>query len=109
MSRLNALLAFYEEDPDDPFTRFALAQEYAKHDDQGTALEFYEALVKDHPDYVGTYYHLGKLYEDLDRLDDARATYRTGMDVAKRQSDFHARGELNNALLQLEGLGWDDL
>ncbi len=109
MDRLNALLDFHREDPADPFTRFAIAQEYAKRGDQKQALSFYEALVSDEPSYVGTYYHLGKLYEELDRVEDARATYRSGMNVAQQQSDFHARAELNDALLKLEGLGWDDL
>ncbi len=109
MSRLNALLEFHREDPEDPFTRFALAQEYAKLGDEKQALSYYEGLVDDQPDYVGTYYHLGKLYEKLDRNDEARATYRTGMAIAQQQSDFHARAELNDALLQLEGLGWDDI
>jgi hypothetical protein len=28
-------------------------------------------VVADHPGYTGTYYHLGKLYEALNRKDDA--------------------------------------
>lgn len=106
--RLEALRTFYEEDPEDPFTRFALAQEYLKRGKTEEALRFFEGLVADDPDYVGTYYHLGKLYEALDRMDDARRTYREGIDVAQRKRDVHARSELQDALMQAEGIGFDD-
>lgn len=107
-SRLQALLQFYEEDPNDPFTQFALAQEYLKAGDAQQALSFFERLASGQPDYVGTYYHLGKLYEQLGRKADAVATYRRGIEVAGRQRDAHARAELQDALLKAEGIGDDD-
>ncbi|MEL6614646.1 MAG: tetratricopeptide repeat protein [Bacteroidota bacterium] len=107
MDRLAALRAFYDEDPDDPFTRFALAQEHLKRSETDEALAFFEALVRDHPDYVGTYYHLGALYAHLGRDDDARQTYRDGIVVATRANDLHARAELQSALLEAEGLGFE--
>lgn len=106
--RLEALKAFYDEDPSDPFTRFALAQEYLKRGDDEAALEFFEGLAADEPDYVGTYYHLGKLYERLGRTEDAKATYRRGIQFAQRQRDAHARAELQDALMQAEGIGFDE-
>ena len=107
MDRLASLLDFLRDDPDDAFTRFALAQEYAKRGDSDAALQYYEGLVADQPSYVGTYYHLGKLYEALDRSDEAEATYRAGMEVAQKEGDLHARAELQSALLEAEGLGFD--
>lgn len=109
MDRLKTLLEFLEEDPSDAFTRFAVAQEYAKRGDVQRALEYYEALVREQPSYVGTYYHLAKLYEEVGRTADAKRIYRDGIAEAEKQRDFHSRAELNNALLQLEGLGWDDV
>ncbi|MEM1115917.1 MAG: tetratricopeptide repeat protein [Bacteroidota bacterium] len=108
MDRLAALQEFLRDDPDDPFTRFALAQEHAKRGDDEAALGFYEALVRDRPDYVGTYYHLGGLYRTLGRDDDARATFRAGVAAATEAGDTHARAELQSALLEAEGLGFDD-
>ncbi|MEM1057143.1 MAG: tetratricopeptide repeat protein [Bacteroidota bacterium] len=107
MDRLAALTAFHDEDPDDPFTRFALAQEYRKLGDADQALAFFEGLVRDHPDYVGTYYHLGALYAALERSDDALRTYRDGIAIAARANDLHARAELQSALLEAEGLGFE--
>lgn len=106
--RLATLLDYLRDDPDDPFVRYALAQEYLKGGDTAEALRFFEELVTDQPDYVGTYYHLGKLYETLGRKDEAVQTYRAGIDAATRASDTHARAELQGALLEAEGVGFDD-
>ena len=103
MDRLAALRAFLDEDPDDAFTRFAIAQELGKRGDDAEAAAAYEALVRDQPDYVGTYYHLGAAYERLGRTDDALATYRAGIQAATAARDLHARAELQSALLNAEG------
>ena len=108
MDRLATLEAFLRDNPDDPFTRFALAQEHAKRGQADAALEYYEGLVEAHPGYVGTYYHLGALYRDLGRDDDALAAYRAGVRAATAAGDAHARAELQGALLEAEGLGFDD-
>ena len=108
MDRLNALLAFFEEDPDDAFTRFAIASEYLKRGNKEQALSFFKQLVQDKPDYVGTYYHLGKLYETLDQKSEAIETYQAGIRVANELRDFHARAELQDALLTAQGVGFED-
>lgn len=102
MDRLEALLQFYQEDPHDAFTRFALAQEYWKRGDLTQALHFFESLLADHPDYVGTYYHLARLYQVLGRQDDARRTYQQGIKVAQRLGERKALAELQDALMALE-------
>ena len=105
---MEALLGFYREDPDDPFTRFALASEYLKQEEFDQALVFFKGLVTDHPGYVGTYYHLGKLYEHLGQTPEAITTYQAGIAQAQEQNDFHARAELQSALLEAQGLGEDE-
>lgn len=105
---LENLLRFHEEDPDDAFTRFALATEYLKRNEVDRALYFFEGLVRDIPEYVGTYYHLGKLYEKLGRRQEALEIYRKGIEVAQAQREFHLRAELQSALLEAEGIGFED-
>ena len=102
MNRLDRLLEFYREDPDDAFTVFALASEYRKTADTSNARKYYELLVSKHPEYVGTYYHLGKLYEDLGLAESALETYDTGIEVATRLRDNHSRSELQSAKMNLE-------
>src|ERR1700760_3116386 len=106
VSRLEKLLEFIKNEPGDEFLKYALATEYLRLNDTAKALEYYEDLVTNHPNYVGTYYHLGKLYEALNRKDDAQKTYETGMKIAREKRDNHAFNELQGVYREL--VGWDD-
>jgi tetratricopeptide (TPR) repeat protein len=102
MSRLAQLKTFLEESPNDAFLLFALAKEYENVDDTTQAQHFYEHLVTTQPDYVGTYYHLGKLYERLQKPDNALETYKKGMNIAQTANDRHAFSELAAAKMDLQ-------
>lgn len=106
LSRLEKLLEFLKNEPEDEFLQYALATEYLRLNETDKALQYYETLVNKHPDYVGTYYHLGKLYEALNRKPDAITTYEKGMDIAKQKRDNHAFSELQ--AVHREATGWDD-
>ena len=108
MDRFETLLQYHREDPGDPFVRYALAQEHLGRGETNEALQYFEGLADEHPDYVGTYYHLGKLYEALGRSGDAIRTYQAGIQQAAQASDLHARAELQGALLEAQGIGFDD-
>jgi len=107
MDELEQLKDFYEEDPEDPFTRFALAQEHLKRGHVERALSLFEELVETDPEYVGTYYHLGQLYEHLDRTEDAIEVYDQGIEVAREQHAQKDLSELQDAKLKAEGIGFD--
>jgi len=98
---------YLAEDPTDAFTQFAIAQEYLKMGHIHTAKEVFEALVATHPAYIGTYYHLGKLYEKMGDPKKAEETYKMGTQVADSQSAMHERAELQSALISLQ-LNLDD-
>lgn len=102
MSRLAQLQNMLAESPDDSFLLFAVAKEYETADDLEQALAFYTQLVEKDADYVGTYYHLAKLYEKIEQPERALETYAQGMDVARRIGDQHALAELSSAKLNLE-------
>ncbi|MEY3051193.1 MAG: hypothetical protein RLY31_978 [Bacteroidota bacterium] len=101
-SRLNQLMAFHAAQPGDPFLLFALAKEHEKMGDDATALQQFLQLKQQHPDYVGLYYHLGKLYERAGSAADAFAVYQEGMDVARMLHDQHALDELAAARRALD-------
>jgi tetratricopeptide (TPR) repeat protein len=90
MTRLETLLAFYEEDPNDPFTIYAIAMEYEKTA-ISQALTFYQRLLTQHPDYTGTYYHAARLYASVNRRQEADDIYRKGLEITKnlgKNKDF---------------------
>jgi tetratricopeptide (TPR) repeat protein len=106
--RLQKLLNFLETEPNDPFLKYALATEYFNANDFEKAVRFYEDLLKNHPVYVGTYYHAGKLYEQLDRKSDAIAVYQKGMQVSRSAGDMHAFSELQSVYNSAMGLDYED-
>jgi len=107
MSRIPQLLTYLKENPTDPFLQYALALEHVKAGAYEEGLHYFELLVRDHPDYIGTYYHLAKLYAKLDRREDATACYNNGISVARKLNDQHALAELQNAALN-HSMGLDD-
>ena len=106
-SRLQQLLAFYEDDPHDPFTIYALATEY-RASEPLRAWDYYQKLLAEHPDYVGTYYHAGKLLEGFGRKDEAEQVYRKGLVVSRQAGQLHAASELQQALSSCLGLDYED-
>ena len=99
--RLAYLLQLLEATPSDTFVLFALAKEQEKQGDLPQALHYYEQLRATDANYVGLYYHLGKLYEQTGQETSAIATYRAGMAVARQAGDAHALSELAGAKLNL--------
>jgi len=95
-SRIDQLKQFAQEDPNDPFNKYALALEYQKTENN-KALEIFEQLVIDHRDYVPTYYHLGKLYQEYGRNQDALQVFEAGISEAGKQHDNKALNELKAA------------
>ena len=101
MSRLHQLLKFLEEEPNDPFNIYALALEYQKID-QEKALAFFQLLTEEHADYVATYYHLGKLHEELGNKEEAIRILETGIEKARTCQDYKALRELQSALGEIQ-------
>lgn len=108
MSRLDQLFDLLKSQPDEPFLLFAIAKEYEKAGDKDDALAYYLKLKETTPQYVGTYYHLGKLYERLEQPETAFLTYKQGMVVAKEEGDMHAFSELSGAKMNIDDDDDDD-
>ena len=106
-TRLAQLLAFYEADATDPFIIYALATEY-RADAPETAWPYYQKLLAEHPDYVGTYYHAGKLLEAFGRKAEAESVYRQGLVVSRKAGQLHAASELQGALNSCLGQDYED-
>lgn len=97
MNRIEKILAYLKQTPDDNFLRHALALEYIKQGDDVKAHELFEAILAASPAYIGSYYHLGKLLERNGKPEDAVTCYEKGMKAAKDANDQHAYNELQAA------------
>lgn len=101
MDRIKQINEFLRNSLGDSFLKHALALEYIKLGDDVTALQLFEELLANDPGYVGSYYHLGKLYERNDDTEKAIEWYLKGMEVAKAKGEQHAFGELRGAWEEL--------
>lgn len=107
-TRLNKLLEFLAAEPNDAFILYALATEYNTLGDKENAFLYYLKLVDEHPNYVGTYYHLGKLYEKVENKQEAIKIYQQGIAAARAKRDMHALSELQGAYNSAAGLDYED-
>jgi len=104
MNRIEILKGFLNENPNDSFSRYALALEYTKLAQNEDAVREFETVKQKDPDYVPTYFQLGQLYQKLGQMHDAEKTLRTGITVAGKAGDEHTKSELESALEALLSL-----
>lgn len=102
MSRIAQLEKMLAEDPNDSFVQFAMAMEYKSNEDFENAIEQFEKLKLSDADYVGLYYHLAKSYEEQGDEKKALTIYSTGITIATKLNDLHAKSELMNEKMNLE-------
>lgn len=95
-SLLASLLAFYEEDPSDPFNAYGLAIEYTKSD-VAEAERYFDLLLEKHPDYLPTYYHAGAFFAGLGKIERAEGIYQRGVELALVQKNAKTHRELLSA------------
>jgi tetratricopeptide (TPR) repeat protein len=95
-SLLQNLIAFYEEDPNDPFNIYALALEYQKTDN-GQAELYFNKLLEEHPDYLATYYSAGAFFSALEKNEKAELIYQKGIDLALDKKNTKTHQELVRA------------
>jgi tetratricopeptide (TPR) repeat protein len=97
-SRRDLLQEFLSQDPNDSFSRYALALELEKEGRIAEALSQLEEVISREPGYVAAYYHLGRLLAAAGRTDEARDTYQRGVTAATAANDQRTRSELLQAL-----------
>jgi len=96
LNRIEQLLKFVEEEPDNPFNLYALALEYQNSDIMKAAY-YYDKLLKEHESYIPTYYHAAAFYTDKRSIELAKQIFEKGIQLSKEQNKVHALKELQNA------------
>jgi tetratricopeptide (TPR) repeat protein len=97
-SRREILEEFLSEDPNDSFSRYALALELEKEGRSADAVVQLREVIERDRSYVGAYYHLGRLLARDDRADEARETLERGLAAARAANDQRALSEIQQAL-----------
>jgi Tfp pilus assembly protein PilF len=97
-NRLEILKQMLRDNPNNTFARYGLAMEYSKNGDHNEAIAEFRTLLRDDENYVAAYFHAGQTYEKLGEVQEARAIYEKGIEVATRKGDTHTRSEIEAAL-----------
>lgn len=86
----------------DSFAWYGLAMEYRKLGRSEDALRAFETLRQKDPDYLAMYLMAGQLLAEAGRSEEARPWLEAGQELARKQGDAKALGELGDALSQLD-------
>jgi Tfp pilus assembly protein PilF len=99
MQKLRGML---EKSPDDTFLLYAMAMEFKKSGDSGSAIEYFDKVIQRDWGYCYAYHQKGQILESRGEAEAARQAYREGIDAAVRKGDAHAREEIAAALACIE-------
>jgi Tfp pilus assembly protein PilF len=102
MPSLDQLLTLLQADPTDTFLQYAVAMEHAKQGHHAEALQAFNALLAQDPNYVAAYFMAGRTCEQNADNEAAKSFYRQGIATAQKIGDTHAASEMSSALLMLE-------
>ena len=100
--RLKMIEVMLETNPTDSFLHYAAALEHQKNGDIPSAIKILQKIIKNDPEYLASYYQLGKMLEDKNKHEEAVEVYKAGKSVAKKQNDMKTLGELAEALMLLD-------
>ncbi|MCK9407633.1 MAG: tetratricopeptide repeat protein [Bacteriovoracaceae bacterium] len=100
--RIEKLKAMIANDPSDSFSRYALALEYNGINEPLTAIELLEELLKHNEKYLPAYHQLAQLFGKMNKTQEAKKIYRSGIDLAIEQNDEKEAKELREELEELE-------
>ncbi len=100
--KIQQIQAFLMDQPNDPFLHYALAKEYEKLNLFEEASQKFSELVTQFPNYIGTYYHYGRLLSIQKNHQEALNILEKGIVIAESLGDLHSLAELKNLLVNLE-------
>jgi tetratricopeptide (TPR) repeat protein len=100
--RLDSLKQLLEKDPNDSFTRYAIALEYNSLGEPEIAINFLKEVIDRDATYLPAYHQLGQICVRLNRTEEAKQVYKRGIELAQLSGDAHAKEEMTEELEELE-------
>jgi thioredoxin-like negative regulator of GroEL len=89
---------FVAKKPDDAFSRYGLAIECMNSGEPSAADQHFRALLQSNSEYVPAYLMYAQLLVRESRPEEARAVLSSGITVADKKGDQHARSEMETLL-----------
>ena len=100
-TRRQQLEEMIADDPNDALSRYFLAMDYLSAGQHEEARRRFEEMFALTPEYVPAYLQAGQLLVRMGRPAEAAEVFRHGIQMARRQNDEHAAGEMEAFLQQL--------
>ena len=100
-TRRQLLEEFVAREPNDAFSRYGLALECSNLGDASNAELHFRELLQRNIEYVPGYLMYAQFLAKQSRSDEARAVLNTGITVAARKGDAHARSEMEALFSEL--------
>ena len=101
-TRLQQLQQMLLQEPNDEFLQYAIAIEYFSANEMEKAAEALEKILAGNKNYLAAYYQLGKCYEALTKIAEAKNIYEQGIVIAQEQKKTKTLNELREALFLIE-------
>jgi len=102
--RLEKIQKLYEEDIENSFLLYALALEYQACGELSLSIEFFEKLRDLDPGYLGLYYPLTGLYNQVGNKDLALIRVKEGLEWALKKNNLKTRSELEGLMNSIQEL-----
>lgn len=100
--KIKKLALNIKKNPKDSFSKFALALELLKREQVTKAILLFESILEQEPDYLGVYYHLGKLYQQTGNVQKAGELFTKGIKLAEEKNNSRTKSELSEAFETLK-------
>lgn len=102
MSRREKLSKMLETEPRDVFLNYALAMELLKDGPAEQAVAQFDRVIALDENYVAAYLQKAQALMRVQRIDEAKASLKSGIVAAKAVGDRHAEEELAGILGSLD-------
>ncbi len=99
LARLKEILAL---DPKNSFARYGIAMELAGRGEVEAALQEFDTLLANDPEYTAGYYMSAQTLSKAGRTAEAIERLKTGIGCAARNGNSHALSEMQGMLDELE-------
>ena len=102
MEKLAGLREILALDAKNSFARYGVAMELAARGETAAALEEFDTLLKNDPDYTAGYFMAAQTLQNAGRTPEAIERLNAGVESARRTGNSHALSEMQAMLDELE-------